>query len=115
VRLVDPASLLYVELPLSGFAPADGIVVIGDAGEVAADVQDTVGVTDFPAGLAFAVQLLEASTVVDAVQAGGAAGPGEGDPASLEGDPRCFMRPAGIDTNEHLFDFVGNWVPSPGV
>jgi hypothetical protein len=116
LRLVDPVSLLSdAELPLSGYVAADGIVVVADVGEGDPDVVDTVGVTDLPAGSAWAIQLIGAGGVVDAVQVGGAAGAGEGVPISNADAPRCIARPAVIDTADNARDFYGNWIPTPGV
>jgi hypothetical protein len=114
VRLVDPLSLLYLELPLSGTVPADGVVRIGNPEEGEPDIVDTAGVTAFPAGEPFAVQLLKGGLTLDALQVDGPPGAGEGTPATSAGAPRCLARLASIDTNDNERDFVEGWLPTPG-
>jgi hypothetical protein len=115
VQLLDPGTgAVIAELHLSGNAPGDGVVVIGEAGGEGVDAVDTAGVCAVVPGEAFAVRLFAGSTLVDSLQAGGAAGYGEGDPASIEDEPLCFARLFGIDTNDNTADFIGTWAPTPG-
>jgi hypothetical protein len=115
VRLVDPdGAWADAVLPLAGTVPGDGLVVIGPAGDGAPDVVDFAGVTVFPAGIPYAVQLAWTGVVIDALEVDGDGTQGEGDPVSSDGAPRCYARPVGIDTNQNAADFVPNWIATPG-
>ncbi|MFO8070416.1 MAG: hypothetical protein R6V85_00960 [Polyangia bacterium] len=113
LELVDGSSGLVLEsLSLAGETlDNDGTIVIGGVLSGEADLVDPVG--DLPDSGSFAVRLLRAGEVVDAVQLGGDGEHGEGQAVDDDGSP-CFSRVGGIDTDDNVADFLGGWTPTPG-
>ena len=100
-------------LPLSGTAPPDGLVVIGDGTLPFVDIDDTTGVALFTPGDGFVIALLDGVATMDAIQVGGLGDYGEGN-SLANGTQECFERFGGIDTDDNLFDFLAAWEPTPG-
>ena len=99
-------------LSLSGVVPANGWVIIAEAGQDDVTVIDTAGVSRFVGHEPFLLWLRKDGEVVDSLQVGGAfdlAGGHEGLPVE-NGIFTCFSRlPGNIDTNDNRFDFFGGW------
>jgi hypothetical protein len=114
LELVDGSSGLLLEsLSLAGETlDNDGTIVIGGVSSVDADLVDPLG--DLPDSGSFAIRLLRAGEVVDAVQLGGGGDHGEGQAVGDDGSP-CFFRVGGIDSDDNGVDFLGVWTPTPGV
>jgi hypothetical protein len=113
VQLDPDTGAVLAVLSLSGTAPPDGLVVIGDGTLPFVDIDDTTGVALFTPGSGFAIALLDGIATVDALQVGGLGSYGEGD-SVLNGTEECFERFGGIDTDDNLFDFFAAWEPTPG-
>ncbi len=113
VQLDPDTGALLAALPLSGTAPPDGLVVIGDGTLPFVDIDDTTGVALFTPGSGFVIALLDGVLRMDALQVGGFGNYGEGN-SLANGNEECFSRFGGIDTDDNLFDFLASWEPTPG-
>ena len=114
VVLLDPDNgAVLAVLPLSGTAPTDGLVVIGNGTLPFVDIEDTTGVSLFTPGSGFVIALLDGVLRVDALQVGGLGDYWEGN-SLVNGTEVCFARFGGIDTDDNLFDFIAGWEPTPG-
>jgi hypothetical protein len=113
VQLDPDTGTMLAVLPLSGTAPPDGLVVIGDGTLPFVDIEDTTGVALFTPGSGLVIALLDGVLRMDALQVGGLGDYGEGD-SVLNGTQECFARFGGIDTDDNLFDFFAAWEPTPG-
>lgn len=114
VELIDADSgAVQAALPLTGTAPEDGLLVIGDASETWVDLDDTTGVTVIGDADPFAIRISDGAGEVDAIQVGGTGDHGEG-AACINDSALCFERFARVDTGDNLMDFVQSWRGTPG-